>query len=423
MIEVSKLSKRYRIYARPYDRLLQFLSPSTRRYWTEFWALNDVSFSVARGETVGIVGSNGSGKSTLLQIMTGTLAPTEGDVRVDGRITALLELGAGFDTEFTGRENIRVAGSIAGLSHVALELRLEQIIAFAELGDFIDQPVKTYSSGMYVRLAFSIYANLDPDIFIVDEALAVGDAYFVHRCMLRFREMQLQGKTIILVTHDAQAVRTLCHRAIWLDKGKLKMVGPAPDVADAYLAHMFGQQIIDTPSTGNAPSLNPPDGIGSSLPPHESKIANMDRRLGDQRCTFSGMALYNGDLEPIAVTENGRAVVLRLSYANQSLAIGTRLAVGYVFRTPRGEEIASMHSIEEGVHLTAAEFGLTKTLRLHVELPLLHPGSYAFSPTLAYEEAGQLTVSDRIENAIVFELVSAAPVHVLMRFRTKIESE
>ena len=211
---VREVSKRYRIYDRPGDRLKEAITRGRVRRHREFWALKGLSFEIERGTTTGIIGPNGCGKSTLLQIIAGTLEPTTGEVFYDGRIAALLELGAGFNMEFTGVENVYMNAQLLGFSKRETERLLPQIERFAEIGDFIHQPVKTYSSGMYVRLAFAIAVSADPQILLVDEALAVGDAVFQHRCLRRIKEMQEQGSTILFVSHDPAAIRHLCSRAL-----------------------------------------------------------------------------------------------------------------------------------------------------------------------------------------------------------------
>lgn len=238
-IQVEGLSKCYHIYERPRDRLLQMLGRGKKQYFREFWALRDASFSVKRGETVGIIGRNGSGKSTLLQIICGTVAPSIGTVVTHGRVAALLELGAGFNVEFTGRENVMLNAAILGFPAQDMQARMAQVLEFSELGDFLDQPVKTYSSGMYARLAFSIAIHVDPDILIVDEALSVGDARFVAKCMRRIKEIKERGTTILFVSHDVGSIRTLCERVVWLDKGRLVEQGDVFPVTGRYMEFMF----------------------------------------------------------------------------------------------------------------------------------------------------------------------------------------
>ena len=218
---------------------MQSLVRGKKQFFREFWALRDVSFSVGRGETLGIIGRNGSGKSTLLQMICGTVSPTSGVVNTTGRVAALLELGAGFNPEFTGRENVFLNAAILGVPQDEMEARMEEVLAFSELDGFLDQPVKTYSSGMYSRLAFSIAIHVDPEILIVDEALAVGDARFVAKCMRRIKDIQERGATILFVSHDVGSVRTLCDRAIWLDKGRLVEQGDVFPVTGKFMEFMF----------------------------------------------------------------------------------------------------------------------------------------------------------------------------------------
>lgn len=237
-VVANRLGKCYEIYKNPADRLWQQFMGARRRLYREFWALKDVDFEIKRGETVGIIGKNGSGKSTLLQMICGTLNPTTGDVTVNGKVAALLELGAGFNSEFTGRENIILNASIMGLTRAEIDLKFDSIITFADIGEFIDQPVKNYSSGMYVRLAFAIAAHLDADILVIDEALAVGDAFFTQKCMRYLRQFKKHG-TILFVSHDTESVLSLCDRAIWLEHGKVRAIGSSKKVTEAYLEAYF----------------------------------------------------------------------------------------------------------------------------------------------------------------------------------------
>ncbi|CAM2161136.1 ABC transporter ATP-binding protein [Paraburkholderia tropica] len=233
-IDVRNLSKRYELYAKPQHRLMQMLFRGRRQFFGEFWPLRDISFEVKKGEAVGIVGRNGAGKSTLLQIIAGVLLPTQGEVTVRGRVAALLELGSGFNPEFTGRENAYLNGSILGLSRAEMDAAMPEIIRFAGIGEFFDQPVKHYSSGMMVRVAFAVQVQLNPDVLIVDEALAVGDALFQKRCYQRIRELRERGVAILFVSHDIESVRTFTDRALLLDKGRLAVAGPSSEVVLAY---------------------------------------------------------------------------------------------------------------------------------------------------------------------------------------------
>lgn len=233
-IEANNLGKCYHIYDKPKHRLLQMLFRGKRQYFKEFWALKDVSLKVKKGETIGIIGQNGSGKSTLLQMICGTLNPTLGEVKVKGRVAALLELGAGFNPEFTGVENIYMTASIYGLTKDQIMEKFETIEKFADIGPYINQPVKTYSSGMYVRLAFAVIANIDADILIIDEALAVGDAIFNQKCMRFIKTFQKKG-TLLFVSHDTASILSLCNKALWIDSGKAFMAGDTKKVVDKYM--------------------------------------------------------------------------------------------------------------------------------------------------------------------------------------------
>lgn len=248
-IQAQNLSKCYQLYNQPMDRLKQFLWRSKRKYFREIWALRDVDFSIMPGEVVGIVGRNGSGKSTLLQLVCGTLSPTNGKIFVNGRIAALLELGAGFNPEFSGRENVLISAAIMGLNQSEIAARIEAIIDFSEIRDFIDQPVKTYSSGMFMRLAFSVAISVDPDILIIDEALSVGDGAFARKSFDRIMQLKNAGKTILFCSHSIYQVAAICDRAIWLDHGKIAMIGSAGDVTNHYSQTLIGTDHLITENT------------------------------------------------------------------------------------------------------------------------------------------------------------------------------
>jgi lipopolysaccharide transport system ATP-binding protein len=247
-IAAAGLSKAYRIYARPQDRLLQVLYRRRKRLYRDFWALEGVSFEVERGTTLGVIGRNGSGKSTLLQLVAGTLHPTRGQVTTRGRVSALLELGTGFNYEFTGRENVLLNAAVFGLTPGEIEAKFGDIVAFADIGEFLGRPVKTYSSGMVVRLAFAVAISVDPDILIVDEALAVGDMGFQRKCYRRINEMREKGVTCLFVTHDTGTIRSLCDKAMLLERGRVLEMGDTKHVADCYVRLLLGEE-----ADGDAP--------------------------------------------------------------------------------------------------------------------------------------------------------------------------
>lgn len=288
-IKVENLSKCYQIYDQPHDRLKQSIYPRLQRlmgkqpkqYFSEFWALKDVSFEIRRGETIGIIGRNGSGKSTLLQMICGTLNPTSGSVQTRGRVAALLELGSGFNPEFTGRENVYMNASVLGLSTKEIDVRFASIVSFADVGDFIEQPVKTYSSGMMLRLAFAVIAHVDADILVIDEALSVGDAFFTQKCMRFLRDFMKKG-TVLFVSHDTGAVINFCQRAIWLNKGILKHQGDPKEVAQIYLAELYESQQGESVGVSNS-TLD--DDRSPSMP------------FRDMRLSFINTTKYRNDIE------------------------------------------------------------------------------------------------------------------------------
>src|SRR6185503_3961484 len=306
VLRVEGVSKQYRIYDRASDRLKEMLTRGRWRTHREFWALRDISFEVEKGTTFGIIGPNGSGKSTLLQIIAGTLQPTEGSTWNTGRISALLELGSGFNPEFTGVENVFMTASLMGFSHAETEAMLPSVERFAEIGQFINQPVKTYSSGMYVRLAFATAISAMPQILIVDEALAVGDAMFQHRCLRRIREMQESGMTILLVSHDPNAIRALCSSALLLHDGRVEALGKPTDVLNRYQKLIMAResayednQPSQTDETVDIDLKNPPQ-------------LSFTYRHGDGSAAVTSVELLNASLQRVEFVESGEEVVVRV---------------------------------------------------------------------------------------------------------------
>lgn len=325
-IEVKNLSKCYHVYRQPIDRLKQFILPrikklfrlTPRQYFNEFWALSDISFTVMPGETVGIIGKNGSGKSTLLQIISGILNPTHGTVEISGRVAALLELGSGFNPELTGKENIYLNASILGLSESEINEKYLSIIDFADIGDFINQPIKTYSSGMVVRLAFAVQAQIDPQILIVDEALAVGDAKFQAKCFERLRQLKDKGTSILLVTHSSEQIINHCDKAILLDSGKQIEQGEPKHIINRYLDILFGKsssvtapsEVVSLEKNANTkPSLSQAQDIFSSHPNYNEH----EYRWGDHRAKIIDYRLATkSKIHPQTIT-SGDEITLTFS--------------------------------------------------------------------------------------------------------------
>ena len=306
-VRVDSVSKQYRIYDRPADRLKETLTRGRWKAHREFWALKDISFEVEAGTTTGIVGPNGSGKSTLLQIITGTLEPTHGSVSMQGRVAALLELGAGFNPEFTGIENVFMNAALMGFSRAETEQLLPDIANFAEIGDFIYQPLKTYSSGMYIRLAFAAAIAVAPQVLIIDEALAVGDAVFQHRCMRRIKEMQENGTTILFVSHDPGAVRALCNRAILLNQGQKIAEGTPSDVLNRY------QKIIMARQQAYEANLSATDQHAENEFVERKPLSYVYRH-GDHSAEVLQVDLLDTALRPIELVETGQPLMVRVVY-------------------------------------------------------------------------------------------------------------
>lgn len=307
-LRVERVSKQYRIYNHPGDRLKESLTRGYRKWHREFWALRDVTFEVEAGTTTGIVGPNGSGKSTLLQIITGTLEPTHGNVWHDGRIAALLELGAGFNLEFTGLENVFMNAALMGFSRKETEKLLPEIQRFAEIGDFVHQPVKTYSSGMYVRLAFATAVATDPQILIIDEALAVGDAVFQHRCVRRIKQLQESGTTILFVSHDVSAVKALCTRAILLNNGSIEADGKPAEVLNRYQGLIMEREEAYEARVVGAASLAVDDGaLGEKNP-----TLRYAYRHGDGTAEVLDAELLKAGRERAELVDSGEPLLARM---------------------------------------------------------------------------------------------------------------
>lgn len=380
-IRARNLSKLYRIYDRPQDRLKQMLLWRLGRgYGREFWALRDISFEVSRGETVGIIGRNGSGKSTLLQIIAGTLAATSGEVTVNGRIAALLELGSGFNPEFTGRENVYLNGTILGLPREEMDERYAEIAAFADIGDFIDQPVKLYSSGMVVRLAFAVQAQVEPEILIVDEALAVGDFAFQHKCMSQIKRLQERGTSILLVTHDIAAVKAHCSQAIMLEHGQIYAAGEPDTVCVTYFHRVIDaerqarQPASPQPSEAQRPA---PEATGAPLSREE--LATMQpitatERHGLGHVRYQGLRITDAYGEPATSFEFGDWLVIDLlMQAEQAVA---SCFPGLVLKDLYGNYLTGMTTWALGQPMPPLAAGEQFLVRFKLQL-LFRPGSYS----------------------------------------------
>lgn len=398
-LRVEGMSKQYRIYEHPSDRLKETLSRGRWKTHREFWVLRDVSFEVEEGTTFGIIGPNGSGKSTLLQIIAGTLDATHGTVWHTGRIAALLELGAGFNPEFTGIENVLMSASLMGFTRAEAEAMLPEIERFAEIGDFIRQPVKTYSSGMYVRLAFATAISAMPQILIIDEALAVGDAVFQHRCMRRIREMQESGMTILLVSHDPSAIRALCSRALLLHAGRMEAIGKPTDVLNRYQKLIMARE--DAYEAGQPTSAEAASVAGNN---ENSGPLSYTYRHGDGSAEILRVELLDAAHQRAELVETGEALQVRLRVRFNAEAEAP--VCGFLLRNRHG-----IHLYGTNTELQQANLGSVRRGEI-VEVIFafncwLAPDTY--SATVAVHDRNGISF-DWLDGALFFRVMSVTPM-------------
>ena len=399
LISFRGVAKSYAIYDSPGDRLKELLTFNRLNRHRDFWALREISFSVARAETFCIIGENGSGKSTLLQLIAGILQPTQGEAKVKGRVAALLELGSGFNPEFTGRDNVFLNAAILGLKQEEIEARYQQIIDFAEIGDFIHQPVKTYSSGMVVRLAFSVAIHVDPEILLVDEALAVGDIYFRQRCMRKVHELRSKGVTILFVSHAMGDVKAIGDRTMWLDQGVIRAIGGTDEVVTQYLAAMAEK---DAAYLDLKPAARKPRGEKREAPEVVTTIPNMDHRHGDGRAEIIGITVLDEFGQPVAMMEPNTRIIVRVSArAKEEVAHPN---VGFMLRNHLGLDFAGTNTLRENIELEPLEPGDTVTVDFHVDLPELYPTHFSFSPAIADGNLHTYKMCDWIDNALTLQM-------------------
>jgi len=420
VIKVRHLSKRYRIYDRPWDKLRELAGFGSGRLHREFWALDDISFELDSGSSLGVIGQNGSGKSTLLQILAGIMSQTSGDCFVNGKVSALLELGSGFNPEFTGRENVFMNGAILGLDSRQMKERFEGIAAFAEIGSFMDQPVKTYSSGMFMRLAFAVAVNVDPDILLVDEALSVGDLIFQHRCMHRMNHLRESGKTIVLVTHDLDAVTKFCDRTLLIDHGRLLEDGKPELIVQKYRALMFERERRYGDFDGEAvPGTAEQASSGKEMPVARS-IPNIDHRFGNGDAALLGIELLDGTGTVISEIAGGQTVTLRISA--QFREDVEQPIIGFFIRDRLGVEISGCNTSYAGQPLPKARKDQVITTEFRINLPFLAPGSYTISPAIAKGSILRHDMCDWIDNALIFVARPPSLVYGMVRMDVDVRS-
>jgi len=424
-ISVRMLSKVFQIYEKPRHRLLQMLSRGKRQYFKEYWALRNVSFDIRMGETVGIVGRNGSGKSTLLQLICGTLNPSDGKIVADGRIGALLELGSGFNPEFTGRENVYLYAAVLGMTRGEIEEKLADILAFAEIGDFIDQPVKTYSSGMMVRLAFSVAINVDPRILVVDEALAVGDERFQRKCFAKIHAMRDIGTTILFVSHSGGMIVELCDRAILIEAGEKLAIGEPKAIVNAYQQLLYApaqdyeklKQIIRSTcelrpavdiatESSDAPQqliteVNRPDASGLDVEDFNPYLVPAEVvRYVSQGASISGQAIFTADGRKVNTLLSGRWY--RYLYNVTFTKPAQNIRFGMLVKTTSGLELGGAASARKMLDSASAGDTYCVEFRFHC---LLAPGIYFLNAGVTGSvENSEETYLDRLVDAAMFRV-------------------
>lgn len=393
VIEVRNVGKCYQLYDKPLHRMFQSLVGGRQTFYREFWALRDVEFEVRRGETLGIVGRNGAGKSTLLQLIAGTLKPTEGSASIHGRVAALLELGSGFNPEFTGRQNVYLNASILGLSRAEVDARIRDILDYAEIGEFVDQPVRNYSTGMVMRLAFAVVAHVDADILIIDEALAVGDAFFMQKCMRFLREFRKRG-TLLFVSHDGGAVTGLCDRAIWLEHGRVKAIGDARKVMESYnqasVVERQGGITARDFQTGRETRKTERKVDGRQALMDRSQLRN-DMQIfpfkpdadgfGEYKAHILHAAFCNEVGDEIAIVVAGECVTLEIEV--HADAAVDNLIVGFYIKDRLGQLLFGDNSVLSHEGDFALTEGERSRARFQFVMPRLLPGEYFIAVGLA----------------------------------------
>lgn len=398
VIKVDKVSKLYKLYDKPSDRLKEALGLSKKKRYKEHYALNDVSFDVHKGETVGIIGTNGSGKSTVLKIITGVLNQTSGDVVINGRISALLELGAGFNMEYTGLENVYLNGTMIGFSREEIDSKLQDILDFADIGDFINQPVKTYSSGMFVRLAFAVAINIDPEILIVDEALSVGDVFFQAKCYKKFEEFKEKGKTVLFVSHDLGSISKYCDRVVLLNKGEKLAEGSPREMVDLYKKVLTKQNLNsdEQPGIEQQKEQNTNWKENYQINPNLNEYGNRDAEIIDFAIVDEMGNYTNSIVKGTSFTIKSK-VHFNKEVANPIFT--------YTFKTLQGVDVTGSNTMYEKKDIGIAKEGDTYVASFKQEMNL-QGGEYLLSISCTGFVAGELTVYHRLYDVINITVVS-----------------
>lgn len=411
-IEVHKLTKTYKLYEKPTDRIKEAMNPVNKKYHRDFGALNNVSFSLEKGECLGIIGKNGSGKSTLLKMITGVLTPTSGEIVVNGRISALLELGAGFNPEYTGIENIYLNGTIMGLSKEEVDTKVEAILAFADIGDFVQQPVKSYSSGMFARLAFAVAINVNPDILIVDEALAVGDIHFQAKCYRKFEEFKEQGKTILFVTHSLDSIIRYCTTAIVLNNGEFMGQGSPKEMVDVY-KKLITNSVSKHHSSAQAAAIS--SNWKEAMELHPDRL-----EYGDKQVEMIDYGIFNEANQLSSTLQSDEITTFKMAVRfNQELS---NPIFAYTIKDLKGLEIAGSNSWYDGVLTGDYKQGEELVVTFAHQLNL-QQGDYMLSLGCTGYNGDDLVVYHRLYDVIFFRVVLFKSIVGITNLNTNITIE
>lgn len=413
MIEVRGVGKCYQLYDKPVHRMLQSLIRGRRRFYREFWALRGIDLEVRRGECLGIVGRNGAGKSTLLQLIAGTLRPTEGSASLNGRVAALLELGSGFNPEFTGRQNVYLNASILGLTRAEVDARIESILTYADIGEFVDQPVRNYSTGMVMRLAFSVVTHVDADVLIIDEALAVGDAFFMQKCMRYLREFRKRG-TMLFVSHDASSVVSLCDKAIWLEHGQVQRAGNAREVVEAYLEASIVERQGGVANNREKVGKAIRQAVTRQIDPRQDLIDRSTLRndlqifpfqpdvagFGECKLRIDHVSFCNEDGNAVAAVVAGECVTLLVElYAEEAV---DNAITGFYLKDRLGQLLFGDNTALSHDGDFAVEAGQAFEARFCFVMPRLMPGEYFIAVGVAEGTQEQHVVQHWLHEALRF---------------------
>lgn len=405
IITVKNVEKVYPLYDRTVDRLKETLSITKKSYHKDFYALRDINFTIRSGETVGIIGTNGSGKSTILKIITGVLTPTKGEVDVVGKISALLELGAGFNMDYTGIENLYMNGTMMGYTRAEMDQKIPEILEFADIGDFVNQPVKTYSSGMFVRLAFALAINVEPEVLIVDEALSVGDAFFQAKCFSKLEEIRNSGTTILFVSHDTTSVKQLCNRAIWIEKGVVKADGDANEICEQYLSMQIEEnnrrksEVIKDIKLNNSKAVEKGTERLVVKKIDYTQMKNVTRTGAADILSFYIRDNEGNDIN--ILKPRGKYVFGILAEFHEDI---DNALFGFEMENTKGVKLFSINNFLNNSVLKKAEKGKIYEVRFYLQLPKICTGEYLISPCIAAGEQDNHVVHVRLHNSILINV-------------------